>query len=76
MLTRRVMPTTRLPNFNESPLFLRGEGGRLTPVAPLGVVCQHTVPLRALSLSRLCYELQTWIPNKEVMQCFRSVVSC
>ena len=35
---RRVMPTTRLPNFNESPLFLRGEGGRLTPVAPLGEV--------------------------------------
>ena len=30
------MPTTRMPNFNESPLFLRGEGGRLTPVAPLG----------------------------------------
>lgn len=38
MRARRVMPTTRLPNFNESPLFLRGEGGRLTPVAPLGEV--------------------------------------
>ena len=42
------MPTTRLPNFNESPLFLRGEGGRLTPVAPLGEVC----PPRALCASR------------------------
>ena len=33
---RRVAPTTRLPRFNESPLFLRGEDGRLAPVAPLG----------------------------------------
>ena len=41
-LFRRVAPTTRLPRFNESPLFLRGAGGSLTPVAPLGEACALT----------------------------------